>query len=178
MKWLIYGCLLFSSTTIAQDLPIDPDSKKATYTSVVSVDSADASQLFSRAQGYIARTFVSANDVVQSKDEVGKTIIGKGNFSLPNKGLSQMGWVNFTITIQAKDGRYKLILTDFSHENIIPGKGTYSGGAIEDEKPDCGGFWMPAKYWKDVKEKCAAKARYFDNELKKAMSNSAAKDNW
>lgn len=162
---------MFSS---AQDLPIDKETGKITYSGVVTVENADASQLFSRAQAYFVNTFVDSKSVIQMKDESSKTIIGKGNISMPER-LWKTGWVNFTLTIQAKDGRYRYVVTDFSHDNSLSSS---IGGALENEKPACGTFNMMMKHWNLYKEHTNSRVTLLIASLKKAMDVPSSKTDW
>lgn len=177
---IIIGLLVISSNTLnAQNLPLDEKTGKITFTEVVTVDDSTATkdQLYSRAREWFARTFKSSQNVLQMDDkELGK-LIGKGNFSIiPGLYLTDSR-VDFTLSIYLKDGRYKYELTDFNHVSYKSG---YSGGALEDEKPNCGNFNMMKKGWIDVKEQAQSNANAIIADLKLTMNKKAdiESDDW
>jgi hypothetical protein len=93
---------------------------KITYEQVVRVDSATSqSDLFARSREWFAKTYRSANNVIQLEDKENGKIVGKGVFSVTGKSMGttyDSGIINYTITVQAKDGRYKYTLENFYHE--------------------------------------------------------------
>lgn len=79
--------------------------------SEVIVDSADSKAvIFSKSQLWVAKTWKSANDVVQMKDEVSGTIVVKGGLkALPKTwGVPGDGTTMTTVMIIAKDGKAKI----------------------------------------------------------------------
>ncbi|MCI5693010.1 MAG: hypothetical protein MR354_08460, partial [Bacteroides xylanisolvens] len=68
------------------------------------------------------------------------------------------GWVNYTLKIQVRDGRYKVTMGDFNHETSdLEWKKTWSFGLITDrekykEKGMQDKRWT--KTWPDLKLKC------------------------
>jgi hypothetical protein len=92
------------------------------YSEVVQIEGKTAQQLYTTAREWFAKTFVSANDVIQMEDPVSGKIIGKGSNHITEsyvvgKGITVMhtkiDWYpNFTLKIEVKDGRYKYELTD------------------------------------------------------------------
>jgi len=85
------------------------------FTEVVQVDSTTKKTvLYSNSLNWFAKTFKSANNVIQMKDaETGK-VIGKGILSAAPKSMGVKGdgstWA--TITITSKDGKYKYEFTE------------------------------------------------------------------
>ncbi len=164
------------------ELPVDEKTGKVTYTEVVQLDSSvTKSQIYTTAREWIATTFKSAKNVIQMDDKESGKIIAKGNLqlvgivmhSLLRNGNSQcMGHMNFTLSIQAKDGRYKYILTDFVRESVSTG---YPPTAIENV--------MASGLRKAVKEaiivQTGEKARSLIVRLKDKMkTSSTGEDDW
>lgn len=89
----------------AQDLPIDSISKKVTYQEVVKVDGASKNELYARAREWFAKTFKSADDVLQMEDMANGKLIGKG--------CNYQSKVFYTVSVSVKDGRYRYEITDF-----------------------------------------------------------------
>lgn len=78
------------------------------YTEVVNVDDTKADVLYSRAKTFIAKKFKSFKDVIQLDDAPSFHIIGKATYNY--QGLGTL--LHYTLDIQARDGRYKYIITD------------------------------------------------------------------
>jgi hypothetical protein len=171
---LLFTSLIIRLSCLAQtnDLPKD-ESGKIVFTEVVKVDSADANQLFSRAQVAISSLFKSAKDVIQVKDEASKQIVAKGL-------LEAYGFVKFETTIQCKDGRYKYTITNLEHTNDPRYKYSYAGGALENEKPVCGTFFINKHAWDKIKETTKTQIDDAIVRLKKSMASPAAgnSDKW
>jgi hypothetical protein len=109
---------------------------KLTYTEVVTLDSIDKAELFSRAEEWFARTFNSAQDVIQMKDKEAGKIIGKAVMPVTLKGLNtggKGGFINYTVAVYFKDNRYKYEINDFYHtgESLRGGYSIPDWGACE-----------------------------------------------
>jgi len=118
------------------NLPIDPETKKITFTEVVIVDSTTTKdQLFERAQDWFVKAYGSGKEVIQLADkELGK-IIGKALIPFGK----DMGYIYYTISIYVKDGKYKYVLTDFYHKSCWFVDAMYNYGPCEncfDPNPD------------------------------------------
>jgi hypothetical protein len=163
--------LIFVSLNVkAQDIsfPIDETTKLISYSEVVTVsDSASKNELFSRAKSCFARLFKSSNNVIQNEDKDSGNIIGKGNIKAYAKALgmtSDAGFVNFTITIACKDGRYKYTITDFIHEGT--GSNMPSGGNLENISVR---VWTN-KQWKVMKSQTDAEIKNLISLIKSEMN--------
>ena len=153
MKKILFILLLVPTFSYCQNL---------TYTEIVPADSLSKDLLYSNARLWFVHAFNSANNVIQydSKDD-GK-IIGKGNFLFHGRaftsGTNSTGPVNFTVTVEVKDNKYKYEITDFKHEQF---------GFVPQIEPK--GFMKVANrdLWKD----CDKEAIDMIADLKKAMVN-------
>lgn len=128
--------LFVALSSFAQDdvIPKNADGKYE-FTEVVNVDSVSADKLYSNAKIFIVHAFKSGKDVTQLNDDNTKTVIGKANMHLIVSGLIGSAidkWVNYTVTIQCKDGRYKYSFSDFVLEMI--GTQYRGSGSLDDEK--------------------------------------------
>jgi hypothetical protein len=96
-------------------LPIDSSTSKITYSEVVYLDSlANKQELFSRAREWFAKAYKSSTNVIQMEDKESGKIIGKALMQVYYKEFPY-GYINYTISIYLKDGRYKYEFTDFHH---------------------------------------------------------------
>ena len=162
-KFFALLLIILSLYVKAQDssLPTDETTKLISYTEVVTVnDSASKDELFSRTKSCFAHLFKSSKNVIQNEDKDSGIIIGKGNIKAYARALGNDydgGFVNFTITIACKDGRYKYVITDFVHEGT--GSKMPSGGNLENESART---WTN-KQWKTMKSQ-------IDTEIKNLIS--------
>ena len=150
---------LFAKVAVAQIsiLPIDTISYQVAFTEVINVDSATAKDLFSRGKLWFAKTYKSSNAVIQNIDNESFSITGKANMRAYAQfiGTRTWGYVNYTISIFCKDGRYKYLITDFSHEGdpfASASTLTPSVGPINKLTKDSGGFGSYRK--KDFDKLC------------------------
>lgn len=168
-----------------QILPKD-ETGKIVFTEVVEVPNVTKDQLYSRAYEWFAKTFNSAQNVIQMQDKENGKIVGKGIFDEMNaSGTLGMGGVKgyakFTISIYLKDGKYKYEVADFVHEGIWIGEpygSPSNGGALENEKPDCGRNVISLGKWEKIKIKVDERTLLLIESLKKAMAVETAGDNW
>ncbi len=100
-------------------LPIDSDTHKVTYQEIVKVDGVNKDELYVRAREWFALTFKSSKDVIQMDDKAAGKIIGKGSSegSTKYRMLTMDYWLNYTVSITVKEGRYRYEITDFVIEN-------------------------------------------------------------
>ncbi len=90
------------------------------YSEVVELNSIPKDQIFELSKIWIAKSFNSANNVIQYADKNTGIIIGKGNFSLkcPDKvkGMNCLAYTStkaeFTLKIEIKDGKSRLTFSD------------------------------------------------------------------
>jgi hypothetical protein len=160
MKRLLPLILMqFSISSFSQHIVLsrNPETNIIEYTELVKVDSAiTKDQLFSKAKEWIAISFKSANDVIQMDDKVNGIIIAKGNIPVNGGLYLDNSRIDFTLKIQVKDGRYKYWFNNFIHNSY---EESYSGGPLENEKPECGNIVIPKNKWNALKIK-------FDNDIK------------
>ena len=175
---LLSSFIMLSSIVFAQEFPINEKTGKVSYEGVVKVEGASATDLYIKANEWFAMAFNSANNVIQMQDKDAGKIIGKGLFKVAKSGYPN-GVFDFTIMFTAKEGRYKYVITDISHDK----RGSNlngSGGAIENDKPACGSMKMGKKHWGKLKEKARIELTALSDELTKYMSanNSEDDDDW
>lgn len=88
---------------------------------VIKVDSVSADELYGRAKIWIMSNFVSPGDVLQNEDQTNKIITCKGafQFSLGKvKYLAYEGGVEYVFTVQCREGRAKVQITNVNHKNL------------------------------------------------------------
>jgi hypothetical protein len=128
-------------------------------------------ELYTKARSIIAYKFKNSNYVIQMDDKESGRIICKGVMivhSTGTLGINYNNYVNFNLTIDVKDNRFRAVISDIYHAGITSSN-EYQGGAIENEKPDCGTFSIPKKDWNKMKEAIVNDANLFLEEFKKEM---------
>ncbi len=148
-----FSVLILLSVTFAfgqnetPKLPIDNSTGKIAYSGIVMVkDSASKDELFKRAKICFVHLFKSSNSVIQNEDKEAGTIIGKGIIKVSVRTVTMIlegGYINFTLTVVTKDGRYKYTCTDFVHEGTLY---LPSVGNLENDRPR---KWRE-KWWNSV----------------------------
>jgi hypothetical protein len=94
------------------------------YTLVDSL-SGTKDDLYVKAHEWLAKTFVSANDVIQMQDKDAGKLIGKGALSIQTDNGVLMGgvktsYVRYTLSITVKTGKYKCVISDFTPDKNSP----------------------------------------------------------
>lgn len=87
------------------------------YSEIVELKGVPKAKVFDASKQWMARSFKSANNVIQYADAGTGTIIGKGNIKYPCQGFGdclqyEKGIVNFTLTIDTKDDKAKVSFSD------------------------------------------------------------------
>lgn len=88
---------------------------------VIKVDSVSADELYGRAKVWIMNNFVSPGDVMANEDQTNKIMTCKAAFSFSMgkmKYLAYEGVVEYVFTIQCRDGRAKVQITNVNHKNL------------------------------------------------------------
>lgn len=125
MKNIRYCILLgtatffLTSSTFGQkdtpNFPIDSLTAKIVYSDVIHVDTlAKKQELFSKVREWFAKAYKSSTNVIQMEDKESGKIVGKALMQVYYKNRPN-GYINYTLSIQVKDGRYKYEVTDFYH---------------------------------------------------------------
>ncbi len=99
-------------------------------TEVIVVDGKSKDQIFDASKIWIAKSFKSANNVVQYEDKASGTIIGKGNIKFPCYDFTSCGAfgndrVNFTVKIDSKDNKARISFSDINRTSL-----TYTQGGF------------------------------------------------
>jgi hypothetical protein len=108
-------------------LSFDSTKKELIYSEVVQSPNNSSNQIYLNMNEWFAKTYNSSNNVIQLNDKESGKIIGKGGFTISpihqwgNIKTPQTFFVNYTLTIQIKDGKYKYefsnITVRVTHEN-------------------------------------------------------------
>lgn len=162
----------------AQDFPIDPDTKKISYSEVMTVAGVDKNTLYARAKQWAsAPGFTKVED---DKEGSRYTATGqiKVHYNAPMRGYFHDGVVNYKVIIAGKDGKYKYEITDLTHYNV-----KNAGGKLEGALPECGKYTLSLQGWGEIKTQAKAEIPKIISSLKAAMEQRApevkkSKDDW
>lgn len=150
------------------------------YEKVYTLDSVSADDLYSRVKKAIAILFVSSQDVTQLDDKDKKQLIikaGKGAYS-PNPFNKDGGFIRYMVDIQCRDGRFKVVISQATHEAFKTFKS--SGGPLCNEKPGGMSGYITKKHWEKIKSTFYADAillaKDIYDEVKK--TGAASKEDW
>src|SRR5690349_20333707 len=125
MKKILSLCaiLLIASIAFAQKkpspVPIDSITHLITYEEVVQVPITSADVIYNKALAWFRTYFKSPGEVIRNNDQNEHVIVGKPRFKIYNPAdkegtKSDGGLVQFTITVSAREGRFKYELTEFN----------------------------------------------------------------
>jgi hypothetical protein len=103
----------------APQIPVDPVTKLITYEGITDAPGMKADALYKRAMNWFKAYYKNPTEVIRENDSLKFKIVGKPRFRISNTpdkdGLkTDGGLVQYTITVAAKDSRFKYELTDFN----------------------------------------------------------------
>ncbi len=159
-KIVLIGLMLFVVTNCF------PQAVK--YSKVIQSEGKTAQELYSLSRQWIAKGFSQPKKTIQVEDENTFFIGCKASCQVFNSMYSFYGWVDYTLTIQCRDGRLKIEITDLIHTSEIVQKyGDSNLGLIEenDEKFTSGLFH-------GEKNKACAKIKEYFNSYSEAIFSS------
>lgn len=99
-------------------VPVDSITRKITYEKVVEVKNANAAVLYKRMNDWFQTFYKNPTEVIRENDSTTFRIVGKPRFRMQNPGSSKEEQVQYTITVGARDGRFKYELTDFNWKQL------------------------------------------------------------
>jgi len=178
MKALLLSiiCVLTLSVGLNAQEPVS-------FEKVIQADSIGKSELYLQINSWIVEYYKSANAVIQMSDQEAGIFMVKGNSEY--KGLAPFGKssydgrVSHTVTIYIKDGRFKVIVSNFVHSSDYKG---YSLGLITSAKiHSTNGMFKKLNNdsWNDLKTKSKKDAeRIFNSITQKTKEASFNDDSW
>lgn len=104
-------------------VPVDSVTGKITYEGIVEVKGFAAGELYQRINAWFQSYYKNPTEVIRENDSINNKMVGKPRFRLSNQpdknGVKTDGGVTqYTITVAAKDGRYKYEITDVNWKQI------------------------------------------------------------
>ena len=100
-------------------VPVDSITQLITYEKVIEVEGATVETLYQRLQDWFHAYYKNPGDVIRKTDPEKHSVTGKHRFAITNppdkSGLrTDAGLVQYTITVTARQGRYKYELSEFN----------------------------------------------------------------
>ena len=100
------------STLYAQDLPVDKETGKVTYSEILEAPGQSKDVIYTKVRSWVSETFRSAKAVIDLEDKENGKLVAKGNMSagVLKNGLNKVdgGRVDFTMTFLIKDDKLKV----------------------------------------------------------------------
>lgn len=164
MKKLLQIIAMICPLSALSQMPIDTVSKKYQYREVVTVNGATKDQLFDNARQWFVSNYKDASQVLQIQDKESGTLVGKGMFMVNFQNGSRK--VLHTVSIDCKDGRYRVTITDF----MLKFSSSYSEKQFE--------LLTKNDFWGLDKLYAATDAKVSQNIKSIASSMQAKQDSW
>jgi hypothetical protein len=177
MKQTLLTTALLVTTLLAfaqVEFPIDSVTGQIRYEKIVAVESTSKDILYERANVWLAKAFVDSKEVIQySNQETGK-VLAKGLLELnaTYNGYEQsMGVVRFTLEVNTKEGRVRVLISDLIHEFT---DGNPSPGDLRKEKS----YPVLKKAWRVIKSETDEEIRRLIDSFEKAVMEDSQDDDW
>lgn len=143
--------LLVSLAATAQDHPLS-------FSEVIQVEGKTKAEIFGGLRQWVATYYVNGKAVTQMEDAESGTIILKAAFPFKKGGMysSYTGNIDYLLKLQAKDGRFRVEMSNLIHS---VNKGNYErsnlGLITTAEEYGKGGLEKGSnnKIWKEIKQK-------------------------
>jgi len=153
------------------------------FVKIIGVNESDQTSIFIAVNEWFARTYNSANDVVQMIDKDAGVIIGKGSirYRYPKLRYScYEGNIGYTIKVEVKDSRYRIELSDFYHRGTTCHFGLIT---TDDESSSSIPAWSSKREydkntWYDIKQKLDIFSTNIFNSLETATNSLLSKEEW
>lgn len=153
--------------------------KPLTYEYVIQKEGATAEQIYSALVDWIATSFKAVDgDFYRDKED--KMITKDVVFDFTTSKLSLLcysGKITYKLKFQCRDGRFKMEMTNFSHE-VKPGNSqSCILGLIYDQPQRIHNGSYDESAWEKIKEACDAEAARLKRTLD-ALDIKPANDDW
>jgi hypothetical protein len=140
---------------------------------------ATKAELYLRARQFVALNFNDAKSVIQMDDKDAGKIICKGVMDVYIKGpmgKSSGNYIDFTINVDIKENKYRVILSNFNHDGLILSESSNEkGGNLNNDESSC---QIPKKFWDKIKDQTKIQSLDFLAKMKVAMEIAGKDDNF
>ena len=133
MKKIILLLLFFGSCFICNaqkevlvtpySVPLDTLTKLIAYEGVLEAKSVSAYELYKRINNWFHSFYKNPTEVIRENDSINFNMLGKPRFRLSNTlekdgSKTEGGIIQYTITVSARDGRFKYEITAFNWKQL------------------------------------------------------------
>ncbi|MDP3555780.1 MAG: DUF4468 domain-containing protein, partial [Bacteroidota bacterium] len=174
-KFILCFLVLFSVTSLAQNVTEDDAPKKKNETKiseVVNTDSLPASELLKRAVNWVklesSRYGKTSGITTGSKAECTATFPVKPKELNPE--VDYTGKISMKVIIECKDNKYKYTISNIKH---ISTSGRTSAGSIDNKVPECGSMIMGDIVWKKLRGIALKGVGVVAEDIKEGMNKSS-----
>jgi hypothetical protein len=155
----------FLAVSAQNELPIDEKTGKVTFTEVVDASGLTGKQIFDLTKAWgLKQGFTVIEETDGSKIKFNASV--KVYYPAPKSGPIEEGVVAFSFFVGCKDGKFRYILTDYSHTGK---KRSTNGGKIESSKPACGMTTMSSRGWVTIKNESKKNTDKLLTDLKRVI---------
>lgn len=151
------------------------------FSEVVQADSATKDQIYFKLKEWVGTSFNSAKAVIEIDDKDAGLIIIRPVSDYSMRGLVYLGFqghLRHTVKLQMRDGRFRVEITNFTHESLPGNCKDCSLGLITTDEQYPGRTALGAKghmtkVWNDIKVKAKIISANYFSELPKIKFDSA-----
>jgi hypothetical protein len=128
MKYLIALSIFLGLSVLCSaqtGLPSDPETNKISWQETIPLDSITRDEMFDRCKRWLAHYYKIESFSIDSK--VSYTIAAAPDFSISltyDFKYKSKNDINYTITLNQKEGKYRVTITDFKFYKVSSGKNT------------------------------------------------------
>lgn len=165
-KYLLIFSLFISTLASSQNL---------SFSNVLQAEGKSSQEIYAAVKLWSATAFAKAKAATQVDDSENCLISFSSNIPYQYGSISMAaydGWINFTLTIQCRDGRYKVEMSNINHENKPTATKSCRLGAISADVESYKGF--NKKVASDIKIKAAD---LYDS-LCKGLQDALVAEDW
>jgi hypothetical protein len=167
----------FAQKKSTSSLPVDSITHLITYEGVVQTPNVSADVLYNRALAWFRSYYKNPGEVMRKNDITEHVIEGKPRFKIYNLAdkdglMTDAGLVQYTITVSARDGRFKYELTEFNWKQ----NSYYKAERWMDKK-----YQMYTKAYDDYLKQIDEYVQALITDLKNSIANDKPvkdKDKW
>lgn len=168
--------LFLGLTSVFAQLPVNQKTKKVTFLEVVEAQGLSAAKIFE-----IAKEWAEGHGYSITEAKAGGKLVcaGKHAMTYTGKKKKEQGEVEFSFSVFCKEGKYRIIATDFKHAGV---EKAASGGKLEARSAGCGSDKMTAATWLTVKKitkrETDKKIADLKRVIKEVANDPANNDDW
>ena len=160
------------------------------FSKIIQVKGLSKKEIYERARYWFAKAYKNSKMVLQIDNfEQNGSLVGRGSYKHEYKSYSGLthycviGYVDYLISILIKDGRFKIIITDFVHESTVNGQTGFGLLSYDYNWPHTAvkGYQKSRdRDWRDLKKEAEMYANSLIEDAEKFITTplEIENDNW